>query len=88
MIETIITHRTSDGKEFTDKDRAQAHQGALDMSDRIHAFVSAKYPENETAGKKAANIISEWEEWERLQDKGLTAPTAGLHASAAPADKP
>lgn len=68
MIETIITHRTTDGKEFHDKDRAQAHQGALDMSDRIHAFTAAKYPKNETAGKKAANIILEWEEWERLQD--------------------
>lgn len=81
MIETIVTHRTTDGKEFTDKTAAYAHQGALDMSDRIHAFVSQKYPENETAGKKAANIILEWEEWERLQDKGLT------NAPEKPADK-
>lgn len=72
MIETIVTHRTTDGKEFKDKTAAHAHQGALDMSDRIHAFTVAKYPDNATASKKAANIISEWEEWERLQDKGLT----------------
>lgn len=82
MIQSKTIYTTTDGKEYDDKHKAHAHQGALDMSDRIHAFVSQKYPENETAGKKAANIISEWEEWERLQDKGLTT------APEKPADKP
>lgn len=72
MIQSKTIYTTTDGKEYADKDAAHAHQGALDMADRIHAFTSAKYPENNTAGKKAANIISEWEEWSRLQDKGLT----------------
>lgn len=73
MVKSKTIYTTSDGKEYADQVAAQAHQGALDMSDRIHVFVTKKYPENETAGKKAANIILEWEEWERLNDKATPA---------------
>lgn len=80
MVKSKTIYTTSDGKEYADQIAAQAHQGALDMSDRVHAFVVQKYPKNETAGKKAANIILEWEEWERLQDKAplsiVPAPTS------------
>lgn len=72
MIQSKTIYTTTDGKEYDNKDKAQAHQGALDMADRIHAFTSGKYPENKTAGIKAANLISEWEEWERLQDKDIS----------------
>lgn len=71
MIQSKTIYTTKDGKEFEDKDKAHAHQGAIDMAGRIHFFASSKYPGNSTAAKKAANIILEWEEWERLADKGL-----------------
>lgn len=69
MIQSKTIYTTTDGKEYEDKEAAHCHQGALDMSDRIYAFTAKKYPENGTAAKKAANIILEWEEWERVQDK-------------------
>ncbi len=82
MIQSKTIYTTKDGKEFEDKDKAHAHQGAIDMIGRIHFFAASKYPKNDTAAKKAANIILEWEEWERLADKGLVL----LPVEAAPAE--